>query len=201
MHFSSADLPRALAYKLLVSTVIPRPIAFVTSVSGSGVLNAAPYSFFNAMGSAPPVVAIGFEPTAEEGVKDTPSNILETGEFVVNIVDEAMAYQMNQAAATLPPDVDEIALAGLETVASLEVKAPRLKATPMAMECRLLDKTELAGGGVIIIGEVLHFHLRDEAVTSIDPLRIDIDEVAPIARLNGPHYARITDKFSIKRPK
>ncbi|MEL8056679.1 MAG: flavin reductase family protein, partial [Pseudomonadota bacterium] len=182
MHFSSADLPRALAYKLLVSTVIPRPIAFVTSQSADGILNAAPYSFFNAMGSAPPVVAIGFEPTADAGVKDTSSNILETGEFVVNIVDEAMSVQMNQAAASLPPEVDEIALTGLETSPSTAVRPPRLSASPMAMECRLLDKTELAGGGVIVIGEVMHFHLRDDAVTETDPLRIDIDRIAPVAR-------------------
>ncbi|MEM1035577.1 MAG: flavin reductase family protein [Pseudomonadota bacterium] len=201
MHFSSADLPRALAYKLLVSTVIPRPIAFVTSQSAEGILNAAPYSFFNAMGSAPPVVAIGFEPTTDAGVKDTSSNILETGEFVVNIVDEAMSVQMNQAAASLPPEVDEIALTELDTSDSLAVRPPRLSASPMAMECRLLDKTELAGGGVIVIGEVLHFHLRDDAIAETDPLRIDIDKIAPIARLNGPHYARITDKFSIERPK
>ncbi|MEQ3746339.1 MAG: flavin reductase family protein [Henriciella sp.] len=200
MHFATSEISRALAYKLLVSTIIPRPIAFVTSQSAGGVLNAAPYSFFNGMGSAPPVVAIGFEPTAEGGLKDTSSNILETGEFVVNIVDEAMSVQMNQAAATLSPDIDEIALTGLETATSIEVAPPRIKNTPMAMECKLLDKTELAGGGVIIIGEVMHFHLRDEAVAGHDPLRIDIDQLAPIARLNGPHYARITDKFSIKRP-
>ncbi|MEM1391267.1 MAG: flavin reductase family protein, partial [Pseudomonadota bacterium] len=105
MHFSSADIPRALAYKLLVSTVIPRPIAFVTTISSDGIANVAPYSFFNAMGSAPPVVAIGFEPTINDDRKDTSRNILETEEFVVNIVDEAMSVQMNQAAATLPPEV------------------------------------------------------------------------------------------------
>ncbi|MEM1391299.1 MAG: flavin reductase family protein [Pseudomonadota bacterium] len=201
MHFSSADIPRALAYKLLVSTVIPRPIAFVTTISSDGIANVAPYSFFNAMGSAPPVVAIGFEPTINDDRKDTSRNILETEEFVVNIVDEAMSVQMNQAAATLPPEVDEIAMTGLEISASIAVQPPRLSHSPMAMECRLLDRTDLAGGGVIIIGEVLHFHLRDDAITETDPLRIDIDKVAPIARLNGPHYARITDKFSIKRPK
>lgn len=201
MHFSAAEIPRALAYKLMVSSIIPRPIAFITSMSKVGILNAAPYSFFNGMGSAPPVVAIGFEPTAEAAAKDTSANILETGEFVVNIVDEALSFQMNQAAATLPPEVDEVALTGLETIASIEVKPPRLSKSPMSMECRLFDHTPLPGGGVIIIGEVLHFHLRNEAVTGHDPLRIDIDKLAPIARLNGPHYARITDKFSIKRPK
>jgi flavin reductase (DIM6/NTAB) family NADH-FMN oxidoreductase RutF len=106
MHFAASEISSALAYKLLVSTIIPRPIAFVTSKSAAGVLNAAPYSFFNGMGSAPPVVAIGFQPTEAGGMKDTSSNILETGEFVVNIVDEALSVQMNQAAATLAPDVD-----------------------------------------------------------------------------------------------
>jgi flavin reductase (DIM6/NTAB) family NADH-FMN oxidoreductase RutF len=200
MHFAASEISSALAYKLLVSTISPRPIAFVTSKSAAGVLNAAPYSFFNGMGSAPPVVAIGFQPTEAGGMKDTSSNILETGEFVVNIVDEALSVQMNQAAATLAPDVDEIELAGIETTASIDVAPPRITNSPMAMECKLFDKTELPGGGVIVIGEVIHFHLRDDAIAGHDPLRIDIDKLAPIARLNGPHYARITDKFSIKRP-
>jgi len=200
MHFSASDISSSIAYKLLVSTIVPRPIAFVTSISRDGVLNAAPYSFFNAMGSAPPVVALGFQPAEDGGRKDTPANILETREFVVNLVDETMAVQMNQAAGSHAPDVDEVALTGLDTVPSFEVRPPRLKASPAAFECKLLDKTELSGGGVILIGEVLQFHIKDAAITGYDPLRIDIDELAPIARLNGPHYARITDKFSIKRP-
>jgi len=201
MHFSSADISPNTAYKLLSSTILPRPIAFVTSMNIGGQFNAAPFSFFNAMGSAPPVIVLGFQPNADGSHKDTPNNILATGEFVVNLVDEPLAAQMNICAATLPPEVDEIALANLETTASTGVKPPRLTASPVSLECSRLTDVPLKGGGIIIIGEVIHFHLRDEIISSLDPLRIDIDKLAPISRLNGPKYGRITDQFEIERPK
>ena len=201
MHFSSKDISPNTAYKLLVSTVLPRPIAFVTSINANGRLNAAPFSFFNAMGSEPPVVVLGFQPNADGSQKDTPNNILETKEFVVNIVDEPLAPQMNMCAGALPADVDEIALAGLETVPSIGITPPRLKASPVSLECKFMNDMPLKGGGRIIAGEVIHFHVRDNIITSLDPLRIDIDKLAPISRLNGPMYGRITDQFKIARPK
>ena len=201
MHFSSHDISPEMAYKLLVSIIVPRPIAFVTSMDVEGNLNGAPFSFFNAMGSKPPVIVLGFQPHADGRQKDTPNNILSTEEFVVNIVDEPLAQQMNICASKHPPEVDEIALAKLATVPSLGVKPPRLKASPASLECRLFEHVALAGGGKIIIGEILHFHLRDDAVSQMDPLRIDINKLAPISRLNGPSYGRITDQFEIERPK
>ncbi len=201
MHFSSETIASSLAYKLLVSTILPRPIAFVTSISADGVLNAAPFSFFNAMGSQPPVVALGFEPNSDGSAKDTPTNILATGEFVVNIVDEPLAAQMNMCAVSLAPDINELEIAGLETVPSLAVAPPRIAASPVSFECKLHDQTALSGGGVIIIGQVLHFHVRDNIISSHEPLRIDIDAIAPISRLSGPHYGRITDQFTLQRPK
>lgn len=201
MHFSSADITPNMAYKLLVSTVLPRPIAFVTSVNKAGQYNAAPFSFFNAMGSAPPVIVLGFQPNADGVQKDTPNNILTTQEFVVNIVDEPLAAQMNMAAAAVPPDIDEIKLAGLETIPSLDVAPPRIAASPVSMECKLLNEMRLEGGGCIIVGEVIHFHLRDNIITGLDPLRVDINKLAPISRLNGAKYGRITDQFEIQRPK
>ena len=201
MHFSSSSISPGTAYKLLVSTVLPRPIAFVTTVNSAGQVNAAPFSFFNAMGSQPPVVVLGFEPKADGSQKDTPNNILATGEFVVNLVDEPMAAQMNVCAASLAPDVDEAALANLETTGSIEVTPPRLRSSPVNLECKLIQDTELSGGGRIILGEVLHFHVSDRLIVQTDPLRIDIDRLAPIARLSGPLYGRITDQFQIQRPK
>jgi len=201
MHFSSQEIPPSAAYKLLVSTVLPRPIAFVTTVNKDGTVNGAPFSFFNAMGSQPPVVALGFQPNADGSQKDTPKNILAVGEFVVNMVDEPLTAQMNICAASMPPGVDEIALAGLETTPSLDVAPPRLQASPVSMECKLLNHMALQGGGCIIVGEVLHFHLREDIVESVNPLRIDINKLAPISRLNGPMYGRITDQFEITRPK
>ena len=201
MHFSSREISPETAYKLLVSIVAPRPIAFVTSMDIDGNLNGAPFSFFNTMGSAPPVVVLGFQPNAEGNQKDTPNNILSTKEFVVNIVDEPLAHQMNICASSQPPEVDEIALAKLDTLSSLGVTPPRIKASPASMECKLMETVSLSGGGKIIIGEVIHFHLRDDAVSQINPLRIDIDKLAPISRLNGPLYGRITDQLTIDRVK
>ena len=201
MHFSSDHISPTTAYKLLSSTILPRPIAFVTSQSASGQLNAAPFSFFNAMGSEPPVIVIGFTPQADGSQKDTPNNILETKEFVVNLVDEPLAMQMNICAASVPAEVSEIDLAKLETMPSLDIAPPRLTAAPVSFECRYYDDMKLSGGGRIIVGEVIHFHIKDEVISNTDPLRIDLDRLAPIARLSGSKYGRITDQFEIQRPK
>ena len=201
MNFSSTSISRATAYKLLVSTILPRPIAFVTTVDVNGKTNAAPFSFFNAMGSAPPVIVLGFEPKADGDQKDTPNNILAMNEFVVNIVNEPLAQQMNICAASLPAEVSEIDVAKLQTLCSIEVAPPRLAASPASFECRLMKDIELSGGGRIILGEVLHFHLSDDVVSGVDPLRVDIDKLAPISRLSGPLYGRISDQFEIQRPK
>lgn len=200
MHFSSSDITSATAYKLLVSTILPRPIAFVTTVSNTGIPNAAPFSFFNAMGSNPPVVALGFEPKQNGQSKDTTNNILETKEFVVNLVDEQLAGQMNQCAADLKPDIDELELAKIDTLSSIDVAPPRILASPVSMECQLYNSMKLEGGGQIIVGRVLHFHIRDNIVTSLNPLRINLEKIAPISRLSGPHYGRVNDIFSISRP-
>ena len=200
MHFDAKNITPTTAYKLLSSTILPRPIAFVTSLNAEGQANAAPFSFFNAMGYAPPVVVLGFTPNADGTQKDTPNNILETREFVVNLVDEPLAVQMNICAATLPADVDEIALAELDTIPSFEIRPPRLKTAPVSFECKYFNDMPLSGGGRIIVGEVIHFHLRDEVVSSLEPLRIDLEKLAPISRLSGSKYGRITDQFEIERP-
>lgn len=201
MHFASKDLSPANSYKLLSSTILPRPIAFVTSVNAAGDTNAAPFSFFNAVGYEPPVVVLGFTPNPDGSQKDTPNNILATREFVVNLVDEPLAAQMNMCAASLPADIDEIALAELDTVPSLDIRPPRLKASPVSFECKYFNDMPLSGGGRIIVGEVIHFHLRDDIVSELDPLRVDLDKLAPISRLSGSKYGRITDQFEIQRPK
>lgn len=201
MHFASKNISPATAYKLLSSTILPRPIAFITSLDSDGQANAAPFSFFNAMGSEPPVIVIGFTPQADGSQKDTPNNILMTKEFVVNLVDEPLAAQMNICAASVPAEVSEIDLAKLETMPSLDIAPPRLKASPVSFECRYYDDMKLSGGGRIIVGEVIHFHIKDELIAETDPLRIDLDRLAPISRLSGSKYGRITDQFEIQRPK
>jgi flavin reductase (DIM6/NTAB) family NADH-FMN oxidoreductase RutF len=199
-RFSAADISRNDAYRLLTSTIVPRPIAFVTTVDPQGRTNAAPFSFFNAVGSAPPTVVLGFEPNADGSQKDTPNNIIATGEFVVNLVDRALAEQMSAAAASLPQGQSEIDHVGLDIVPSVTVTPPRLAASPVAMECRLTHDNPLSGGGRVILGEVVEFHIRDALIESLDPLRIDLDQLDAISRLSGPDYGTIKDRFSIQRP-
>lgn len=200
-RFSTADISRNDAYRLLTSTIVPRPIAFVTTVDAQGRVNAAPFSFFNAVGSAPPTVVLGFEPNADGSQKDTPNNIVATSEFVVNLVDRALAERMSEAAASLPPGVSEVDHVGLDTIPSVAVTAPRLAASPVAMECRLTHNNPLSGGGRVILSEVVEFHILESIIESLDPLRIDLEQLDAISRLSGPHYGTTRDRFSIQRPK
>lgn len=200
-RFSTADISRNDAYRLLTSTIVPRPIAFVTTVDAQGRVNAAPFSFFNAVGSAPPTVVLGFEPNADGSQKDTPNNIVATSEFVVNLVDRALAERMSEAAASLPPGVSEVDHVGLDTIPSVAVTTPRLAASPVAMECRLTHNNPLSGGGRVILGEVIEFHIRESIIESLDPLRINLEQLDAISRLSGPYYGTTRDRFSIQRPK
>jgi flavin reductase (DIM6/NTAB) family NADH-FMN oxidoreductase RutF len=179
----SSDISPEVAYRLLTSTIVPRPIAFVTTVDTQGRINAAPFSFFNAVGSNPPTVVLGFTPNTDGSQKDTPNNILATGEFVVNLVDRALAEQMSAASAALPPGVSEIEHAGLGTTPSITHDNP------------------LSGGGRVILGEVVEFHIRDALIESVDPLRINLDQLGAISRLSGPDYGTTRERFSIQRPK
>lgn len=199
-RFSAADMSKNDAYRLLTSTIVPRPIAFVTTVDAQGRTNAAPFSFFNAVGSAPPTLVLGFEPNADGTQKDTPNNIIATGEFVVNLVDRALAERMSAAAASLPPGHSEIEHVGLDILPSVTVTPPRLAAASVSMECRLTHNNPLSGGGRVILGEVVEFHIRDALIENLDPLRIDLDQLDAISRLSGPHYGTIKDRFSIQRP-
>ncbi|MCK0069163.1 flavin reductase family protein [Kordiimonas laminariae] len=201
MRFASSEITSSTAYRLLTSTVVPRPIAFVTTLGKDGIVNAAPFSFFNAVGSSPPVLVLGFEPKVDNSVKDTPRNIIETKEFVINIVNEALAVQMNICAGNFTQDQSEIEIANINVTESTEVKPPRIQASPVSMECKLFQHTALEGGGCVIIGEVVQFHVQDDIILQRDPLRIDVNKLNPIARLAGPDYARITDQFQIQRPK
>lgn len=199
MEFDFTKLAPADRYKLLGSSVTPRPIAWITSQSASGVRNAAPFSFFNVMGANPPIVALGLMRRPDGTHKDTPANILDTGEFVLHLVSHAMAEAMNLTCIDAPPAYDEIDMAGLATVPSSLVTPPRLADAPVAMECKLLQAIE-AGTATIVLGQVERFHIAD-AFVDAERLHVDTLGMDLIARMHGGGwYARQTDLFEMPRP-
>ncbi|HVH76476.1 MAG TPA: flavin reductase family protein [Stellaceae bacterium] len=201
MHFDLAQIPQEQAYKLLVGTVVPRPIALATTVDLRGRVNAAPFSFFNAVSSIPPVVVLGIggsEGTGD-GWKDTERNIRDTGEFVVNLVDEALAERMNICAVDFPSAVGELDIARLTALPSAGVKPPRIAESPVSFECRRLTGMSLGARSVLEVGRVVHIHIRDDLV---DPVRFYVatDKMRLVARMHGRGwYARTSDLFEMPR--
>ena len=200
MLFDFATLSAKDRYKLLVSTIVPRPIAWVVTQDPAGVLNAAPYSFFNAFANEPPVVVIGVGARTEGDFKDTGGNIRRTGQFVVNLVAEENAPAMNVTAIEFGPEVDELREAGLHTLPSTRVAPPRIAESPVAFECELMQAMDLAGNRSLVIGRVLAMHVRDDAV--MDPARcyIDTPRLNLVGRMHGAGtYARTRDTFEMPR--
>ncbi len=199
MRYDLDRVPEPIAYKLLAATVIPRPIAWVVTRGKEG-LNAAPYSFFNVMGSAPPTIALGLMAAPDRGFKDTALNILETGEFVVNLVHERLAGQMNLTAADAPRGVDELALAGLETLPSTYIAPPRISGSPVAFECRSLSSVVTGPCQTVVIGRVLAVHIEDRFLKDPDRAHIWTDALDLVARSYGSDYVRTHDTFRLDRP-
>jgi flavin reductase (DIM6/NTAB) family NADH-FMN oxidoreductase RutF len=200
--FDPAREQPANIYKLMIGAIIPRPIAFVSTLSADGVRNLAPFSFFTGVSANPPVICFSPMIRGTDGArKDTLNNIEATREFVVNIVSEDFAAQMNVCSTEFPPEVDEFAASGLTPAPSDLVKPPRVKESRINMECLLLQVVHVSGkplGGSIVLGEVVRFHVDDAIVTDF---RIDPDKLHAIGRLGGPSYTRITDRFDLVRPK
>jgi len=200
MLFDVVGTSNENVYKLLVATIGPRPIAWVTTQDVDGTLNAAPFSFFNAMSGNPPVVAIGIGGRGPGDVKDTGGNIRRTGQFVVNLVSYKLAEQMNVTAIDFPKSVNELAEAGLETAASTRVKPPRIAAAPVAMECERLVIVEVGVDRAVILGSVVAFHIQDDCVMDKDRCYIDTPKLDLIGRMHGAGwYARTTDRFEMPR--
>jgi len=193
-------------YKLMIGMVVPRPIAFVSSLDEEGVRNLAPFSYFMACTADPPVVCFvsGYRRT-EHPTKDTLRNIVATEEFVVNIVSEEFAHGMNLTAAEVAPEVDEFELSGLTPLASELVRPPRVAESHAHMECRLrqlLPIGEAPGGGTVIFGDVLRFHVDEELLDpNRDGYKIDPGKLKAIGRMGGPTYVRTRDRFNMERPK
>jgi flavin reductase (DIM6/NTAB) family NADH-FMN oxidoreductase RutF len=187
------------AYPILASLITPRPIAWVTTISPDGVVNAAPFSFFNVFGANPPILAFAPGDRDDGTPKDTARNIRLTHEFVVNLVDEAVAAQMNQTAATLPYGVSEIEAAGLHTAPSIGIRPPRIAESPASFECTEWGTLQI-GGNRLIIGLIHRAHIRDDL---IDPekLRIKTEALKIIGRMASPHwYTKTTERFEMIRP-
>ena len=200
MLFDFATISARERYKLLVSTIVPRPIAWIVSQDLHGHLNAAPFSFFNAFAGDPPVVGIGIGSHDPGRPKDTRHNIRETGQFVVNLVSEEAAEVMNITAIEFERGVSEPHEAGLTTIPSVHVKAPRIAESPVSMECELLQIIDLGPEQSLVLGRVLAMHIRDDAV--IDPAKrhIDTPKLKLIGRMHGAGwYARTTDLFKMDR--
>jgi flavin reductase (DIM6/NTAB) family NADH-FMN oxidoreductase RutF len=186
-------------YKLLTNLVVPRPIAWVTSLNAGGVVNLAPFSFFNAVSGNPlyVIISIGTDDAREEdgGMKDTAKNILASGEFVVNLVTEDLFEAMNISAADFPSGESELAAAGLHAAPSVKVKPPRVAESQASMECKL-HSSQLLGKNTLVIGEVVMFHVADHLMGP----RLHVNNFAPIGRLGSPSmYCRTTDRFDVKR--
>jgi flavin reductase (DIM6/NTAB) family NADH-FMN oxidoreductase RutF len=198
MIIDPTTVPPQINYRILVGAVVPRPIAFVSTISPEGVRNLAPFSFFNVVCGDPPVIC--FSPIWRNPPKDTIVNIRATGEFVVNIVSEDFADRMNICSGEYPSNVDEFSMSGLTPVDSVVVRPPRVKESHVNMECRLMQIVDVSArpmGGSLVIGEVVRFHV-DDAV--IEDFRIDADKLGAVGRMSGSDYARTRDRFSLVRP-
>ncbi|MFC0189664.1 flavin reductase family protein [Fictibacillus aquaticus] len=188
-------------YKFLTGSVIPRPIAFVTSETETGVLNAAPFSYFNVITADPPLISISVGRKNGE-MKDTARNIFHKKEFVVHIPDESYIEAVNVTAASLPPDESEVELAGLTTVESTSIHVPGIKEASIRMECVLEQIIPLGGtadnpAADLIIGQVVQYHIKEELY---DNGRIDAEALKPVGRLAGNDYVKLGETFAIKRP-
>jgi len=195
MELDAGSADASTLYRTLSGAVVPRPIGWI-STHYDGVDNLAPYSFFNVVSVVPPVVM--FAPVdGPDGLKDTPRNVRETGEFVVNVVTADLAEAMNATSATLDTGESEFDHAGLERAQSTRVDAPRVADAAVAFECELYEFIDI-GGSSLVLGEVLHAHLTDEVTTDG---KMDTSKLDAIGRLAGSGYARTRERFEMERPR
>jgi flavin reductase (DIM6/NTAB) family NADH-FMN oxidoreductase RutF len=198
LDFDLAKLEPRERYKLLIGLVVPRPIALMTTVSKTGVVNTAPYSFFNMFSENPALVVVGIDARADGSMKDSAKNARDTGVFVVNLVDEALAIAMNDCAVDFPPDMGEPDMLGLPLASGIYVPVPHLADAPAALECRKTMMINIGPNRELLIGEVLGVRVR-AGIVDRDTLRVDFDAYKPVGRLAGSLYARQHDRFKLER--
>jgi flavin reductase (DIM6/NTAB) family NADH-FMN oxidoreductase RutF len=202
MEIDPLSLPWKSVYKILIGSVVPRPIGWISSIDSDGRPNLAPFSFFNVVCANPPHVL--FCPMirgTDQKPKDTLRNVRATGEFVVNIVTEALAEAMNLTSTELPAEINEFELSGLTPQPSVAVNPPRVAESPLHFECKvatILDIGDEPGSGSVVIGRVIHIHVHQDLLIGED--KIDLEKLRPIGRLAGSGYCRVTDLFQMARP-
>ena len=195
MRIDPSDLDAEKAYRLITGIVVPRPIAWVTSLSGGGIVNLAPFSAFTFVSPKPPMLAISVGRKASV-YKDTAHNILDTEEYVIHIADTPLMNAVHDSSVEHPPDVSEVEHLGLETAPSELVNVPRLTAPPVAMECRFHQCIEFGEAkSRLIVGEVVMIHIRDGLVNNG---KVESAALDPIARIAGPRYATLGEIVTLK---
>lgn len=201
IHIDPAEGSVQDNYKLLIGSILPRPIALVTTLSDEGVLNAAPFSFFNIVSANPPMIAVSVQ-RKDGRPKDTARHAMKRGQFVVHIADESYIGAVNETAAPVPPEVSEVELAGLTPVASSTIEVPGVQEARIRMECVLEKALPLGGQGDepacdLLIGRVTAFHVADELYHNG---RIDASKLQPVGRMAGNDYSKLGDTFTLIRP-
>jgi flavin reductase (DIM6/NTAB) family NADH-FMN oxidoreductase RutF len=193
MQYAAKDVTPHERYKLLISFVLPRPIAWLTTVGPTGVVNAAPFSFFNVFAEDPPLIMVAINKRPDGRIKDSWANIERTGEFVVNLTDEPLARAMHDSSGDFPPDMGEPDYLGLKTAPSVDIKPPRLAAAPWAMECRTWQVLNVKDDRQLVIGEGVRFHIRDE-LWDPQAMRVHMERYHPIGRMFADRYCRTDDR-------
>ncbi|MBH0157294.1 flavin reductase family protein [Fictibacillus sp. 5RED26] len=198
MQFDPKELTEKDVYKLLVGSVVPRPIAWVSTISKEGVVNLAPYSFFNVASRNPPMLCISIGPGVgeREGTeKDTLVNIRNQKEFVINVVTSTLGNEMQKTSENLPSEVDEVEAAGLTTLDSTIVKPKRVKEAPIHMECQLEQIIQL-GSDHLVIGRMVRYHINDDYY--LGNYKVDLEKLQPLGRFAG-NYSESREFFSLPR--
>lgn len=199
MQLDPRTMKSEATYKLLIGCVVPRPIAWVSTLDAAGVRNLAPFSFFMGVCGDPPTVAFSGGPRDGDR-KDTVRNAETSGEFVVNVVDDAHAEAMNASSGEYAPEVDEFVLAGLAAAPGVRVRAPRVATAPISLECRVSQIVRVGRGPhSVVFGEIVYMHIRD-ALYDATTGRVDVGALRPVGRLAGHMYSRTHDLFELKRP-
>jgi len=200
MEFNPDSLEASAIYKLLTGSIIPRPIGWISTIDEKGINNLAPFSYFNMIGDDPPHIMFSTRRDNNTN-KDTLNNVLNTKQFVVNMVTEELVEQMNATAQAVPSEVDEFQLVGVTPIPSTKIKPMRVQESPIQFECELVHhyflENHKQGGACIMIGRIVMMHFDEKVL--LDNYKINMETYKPVARLAGSNYSKIGEVFSIKR--